>query len=78
MARTIGARTLDRAFKVIAAGELPLSEIELRVALEQLSRTRGSVTHAAKLLGVHRRTLQRKLKRGFSRRRKRRGGRSRR
>ena len=71
MARTIGARALDRAFKVIAAGELPLSEIELRIALEQLSRTRGSVTHAAKLLGVDRRTLQRKLKRGFNRRRRR-------
>src|SRR5579872_7007684 len=76
--RSIGLRALDQAFKVIAARELPLSEIELRIALEQLARMDGSVTQAAKLLGVNRRTLQRKLKRGFERRRKRRRGRSRR
>ena len=42
MARTIGARTLDRAFMVIAACELPLSEIELR----------GSVTHVSASIAV--------------------------
>jgi DNA-binding NtrC family response regulator len=78
IARSIGSRALDQVFKVIAARELPLSEIELRIALEQLSRTDGSITQAAKLLGLNRRTLQRKLKRGFERRRKRRRGRSRR
>ncbi len=69
---------LDRAFKTIANAELRLSEIELRIVLEQLGRTHGSISRAAELLGVNRRTLQRKLKRGFERRRKRRRKRNRR
>jgi len=61
--------TLDRAYQVIAAREVPVNEIILRVSIEQLRRTGGSVTRAAKLLGFNRRTLQRNLKSGFKRRR---------
>ncbi len=68
--RPVHTRALDRAFKIIAEHELPLSEIDLHVALEQLGRVDGSITRAARLLGVNRRTLQRKLKRGFERRRR--------
>jgi len=63
---------IERAFRVIAEHELPLSEIELHVALKQLGRSKGSITRAAQLLGVNRRTLQRKLKRGFERQRRKR------
>jgi len=68
----VQSRALDHAFKVIAEHELPLSEIVLQIALKQLGRSGGSITRVARLLGVNRRTLQRKLKRGFARRRRKR------
>ncbi|MDA0767025.1 MAG: helix-turn-helix domain-containing protein, partial [Verrucomicrobia bacterium] len=43
-------------------GELNLHALETKAIEQALQRTNGNRTQAAKLLGISRRTLQRKLK----------------
>ena len=42
--------------------DLSIGKMEIRFILEALQRTRQNRSEAAKLLGISRRTLQRKLK----------------
>ena len=55
-------REPQQALAEVDAPDLPLIEIERRHIVKVLERTQGKKAEAARLLGIHLKTLNRKLK----------------
>jgi len=58
----LNVRTPQQALAEVDAPDLPLVEMERRHILRVLERTQGKKAEAARLLGIHLKTLNRKLK----------------
>ena len=58
----LNVRTPQQALAEVDAPDLPLVEMERRHIVKVLERTQGKKAEAARLLGIHLKTLNRKLK----------------